>query len=150
MPEPETKITLAPASGDGFGKEFFDRLLAEPDFMDLMIGAARDGLRAMSPRRWDKESGQWLADPDCRTRVQTLFGLMAHGIGEPVKRIIHQHLGAGGKLDVGAALTESPELTEAVRRELQKAEWKHSGHQAHKRPKKVTEAAADGDGMQVG
>ncbi len=83
-----------------------------------------------------------------RIRVQTLALLLAHMEGEPVKRIIHQHLGGEGKIDVGGALANSPELARAVERELQKANWKHSGRQAHKRPAKQVEAmeVEGGDG----
>lgn len=128
-----------------------DQLLSDPEFIPLMRQTAIDCLHAMAPRRWDKESGGWVSDPDMRTRAQMFFGLMAHMEGEPVKRIIHQHLGNGGKLDVGAVLGDSPELTAAVERELQKAKWRHSGHQAHKKPKKVEPAGeADGEAMPVG
>ncbi len=89
-----------------------------------------------------------VTEPDAKIQVQTFALIMAHMEGEPVKRIIHQHLGAGGKLDVGAALTDSPELAQAVERELQKARWKHSGNQAHKRPKKAE--PVDGEEMPVG
>lgn len=133
------------------GKMLADLLLADPEFVPLMRQTALDCLHAMAPRRWDKETNDWIADPDMRTRAQMFFGLMAHMEGEPVKRIIHQHLGTGGKLDVGAALGDSPELAAAVERELQKARWKNSGHQAHKRPKKVAAVAAEeGEGMAVG
>lgn len=92
-----------------------------------------------------------VTEPDAKIQVQTFALIMAHMEGEPVKRIIHQHLGTGGKLDVGAALGDSPELAAAVERELQKARWKNSGHQAHKRPKKVAAVAAEeGEGMAVG
>lgn len=132
-------ITLAPAAGAGIGKKIADRLLSESDFIEEMARTARDGLRAMAPRRWDKESQDWVQDPDMRTRAQMFFGLLAHMEGEPVKRIIHQHLGEGGKLDVGGALADSPELAAAVERELQKSKWKHSGRQAYKKPAKVVE-----------
>ncbi len=146
-------VTLAPAAGSGMGKMLADTLLSDPEFIPLMRQTALDCLHAMTPRRWDKEQG-WVSDPDYRIRAQMFFGLMAHMEGEPVKRIIHQHLGAGGKLDVGGALQDSPELAAAVERELQKARWKHSGNQEHKRPKKAVEKPAEladeGEGMAVG
>lgn len=137
------------------GKMLADLLLADPEFVPLMRQTAIDCLHAMAPRRWDKESGDWIADPDMRTRAQMFFGLMAHMEGEPVKRIIHQHLGTG-KLDVGGALTDSPELAAAVERELQKARWRTDGQQAHKRPRRVSseekagDLAQDGDAMPLG
>jgi hypothetical protein len=136
-------LTLAPAAGAGIGKKIADRLLSESDFVEEMAQTARLGLRAMSPRRWDKDSGGWVADPDMRTRAQMFFGLLAHMEGEPVKRIIHQHLGAGGQLDIMGALRESPALLAAAEREIEKAKWRTSGKQANKVPKKAEAAEAD-------
>ncbi len=144
MSEANTQVTLAPMAGAGIGKQLADALLSDPGFLPLMRQTAIDCLNAMSPRRWDKEQG-WISDPDYRIRAQMFFGLMAHMEGEPVKRIIHQHLGDGGKLDVGGALADSPELAAAVARELQKSKWKHSGRQAYKKPAKVVDGeVADG------
>lgn len=120
-------ITLAPAAGSGLGKLLADSLLADPEFVPLMRKTALECLQAMAPRRWDKESGGWVADPDMRTRAQMFFGLLAHMEGEPVKRIIHQHLGGTGKLDLRGALQDSPELAAAVAAELEKAQWRKSG-----------------------
>lgn len=133
----EAQITLAPAAGAGIGKMLADGLLAREDFAQLMQQTAIDCLHAMAPRRWDKESGGWVVDPDMRTRAQMFFGLLAHMEGEPVKRIIHQHLGAGGAVDILAALRESPALLAATEEALQKAKWRTSGQQAHKRPKQA-------------
>ena len=131
------QIALAPAAGAGIGKQLFDRLLAMPDFLDLLTEAARCGLTAMTPRRWDKESGTWQSDPDARIRTQTLFGLIAQAEGEPVKRILHSHFNAAGGVDVLAALRESPALAEAAQLAIDKAKWRTSGNQASKRPKKA-------------
>ncbi len=59
---------------------------------------------------------------------------MAHMEGEPVKRIIHQHLGADGKLDLRGALQDSPELAAAVAAELEKATWRKSGRTKKAQP----------------
>lgn len=139
METPSQTVALAPAAGAGVGKMLADLLLSDPDFVPLMRRTAIDCLNAMSPRRWDKEQG-WISDPDYRIRAQMFFGLMAHMEGEPVKRIIHQHLGQDGKLDVAGALRDSPELAAAVRREVDKVEWRTSGRQPHKRPTKQVEA----------
>lgn len=143
MAEAET-LTLAPAAGAGIGKALADLLLADPDFLAAMKSAAMDGLKA-TRSFWCGKGGEGYleTEPDFRIRVQTMALLLAHMEGEPVKRIIHQHLGAGGKLDFKAALQESPELAQALSRELDKANWKTSGHQAHKRPKKVGAAPAE-------
>lgn len=132
----DATLTLAPAAGAGLGKLLFDRLLADPELPKLLLDAVNCGLTAMQPRRWDKDSQQWITDPDARTRMQTVVMLLAQAEGEPVKRIIHQHIGAG-KIDLGGALADSPELQAAMERELQKARWQHSGNQAHKRPRKT-------------
>lgn len=143
------QLSLAPAAGSGIGKLVFDALLAEPDFIPLMVQAAMGGLRATTSF-YNPATREVIEKVDFKTRMQAWLALTAHAEGEPVKRIIHQHLNGAGKLDAGEALRDSPELIEAIKREVQKAEWRTSGPGAHKRPKKVTEAAADGDGMQVG
>ena len=120
-------LTLAPAAGAGLGKILFDRLLADPEIPELLVDAVRCGLKAMTQRRWDPQAKEWVADADAKTRVQTVVMLLAQAEGEPVKRIIHQHLGAGGQLDVLGALRESPALLAAAEREIEKAKWRASG-----------------------
>ncbi len=134
----ETQIELAPAAGGGIGKAVAQRLLARPDFLQLMEDAAVCGLTANLAPRWDAQGKCWGPEmPDAKTRVTTWLGILAHMEGDPIKRIIHQHTGDGGKLDLRGALKESPELREAVRAELEKGDWRTNGHQAHKRPKKA-------------
>jgi hypothetical protein len=88
----------------------------------------------------------WLVEPDMRTQSAMFFGLLAHMEGEPIKRIIHQHLGGeGGVVDPLAALKDSPALQAAVERTLEKAKWRTSGHQAHKRPAKTVAAEVEVD-----
>jgi len=133
----ETTLTLAPAMGAGIGKLLAEKLLADPEFIPLMTSAAIEGLRAMSPRRWDKETSSWECDPDYRTRSQMFFGLLAQMEGEPIKRIIHQHLGgAVTKTDLVEALQESPALTDAVERTLANAKHRQ------KNPSRAQKAAA--------
>lgn len=129
------QIQLAPAAGSGIGKLLAEALLARPGFVELLAEVAESGLRATTPRRWDKETESWISDPDFRVQTQTLFGLIAQMEGEPIKRIIHQHLGGTGSVDPLAALQESPALREAAARMLEKAEWRTSGNKAHKKPK---------------
>lgn len=133
-------MTLAPAAGAGIGKIVADELLAR-NIGKKLADALERGLTATT-KRWvqtGKGEGYMDEQPDTRSQLQAAMGIMAHMEGEPVKRIIHQHLGEGGKLDVGGALAESPELAAAVERELQKSKWKHSGRQAYKKPAKVVE-----------
>lgn len=130
------QITLAPMAGAGIGKMLADELLKDPEFVPLMRSVALGCLRAMT-HRFIMEDKRTIEVPDFKIQAQMFFGLMAHMEGEPVKRIIHQHLGGEGRIDPGAALADSPELAAAVERELQKARWKHSGRQAHKKPRKV-------------
>lgn len=129
-------LQLAPAAGAGVGKLLADALLADPDFIPLMRDAARGGLKAMTPRRWDKDSNDWIQDEDCRVRIQTLALILAHMEGEPIKRIIHQHTGASGQLDVAGALTDSPALREAMERTLRNAK------ERQKKQRRVAEPAA--------
>lgn len=107
------QLALAPASGQGIGKIVFARLLADPNFIDEMVTAAHDGLKAMSNRRWDKDTESWICDPDYRVRIQTLFGLFAQAEGEPIKRIVHEMHKSG--IDPAAELS-SPASVEAAER----------------------------------
>jgi hypothetical protein len=124
----QTEMTLAPAAGAGVGKILADQLLADPEFIPLMIEAAKGGLGATRSFWCGKGAAGYLeTEPDFRTRIQTFALLLAHMEGEPVKRIIHQHLGGSGQVDPLKALQESPELLEAVARTLEKAKWKTAG-----------------------
>lgn len=134
---PET-LTLAPAAGAGIGKQLAEALLARPDFLEAMTDAAMGGLTATRSFWAGKgENGSLETEPDMKVRIQTLALLLAHMEGEPIKRIIHQHLGGTGTVDPLAALQESPALREAAGRLLEKASWRTSGKQAHKRPKQA-------------
>lgn len=118
------EISLAPASGSGIGKMLADALLADPDFLPLMKGAALGGLRAQRSY-YDKGAGGVVTEPDHRVQIQTVALLLAHMEGEPIKRIIHQHLGGDGSaIDPLGALRDSPALMAAVERELAKAKFK--------------------------
>lgn len=138
MAQTET-LSLAPAAGSGIGKLVFDALLADPQFIPLMVQAALGGLSATTSF-YNPATREVIEKVDFKTRLQTWLALTAHAEGEPVKRIIHQHFGGEGRIDPGAALADSPELAAAVERELQKARWKHSGRQDHKKPKRAQPA----------
>lgn len=145
--EKDELITLAPAAGTGIGKVVADELLAR-DIGKKLADTLERGLTATT-KRWvqtGKGEGYMDEQPDTRSQLQAALGIMAHMVGEPIKRILHHHTGAGGKLDLAGALQESPELAQAVEKELQKARWKHSGHQAHKRPTKRAEVVEDAEG----
>lgn len=134
--------SLAPAAGAGIGKLIADRLLADPEFMQLMQDAITNALRA-TVRHWDREAKRFEVDPDFKTQLSAFSLVMAHMEGEPVKRIIHQHLGGAGAPDPLEALRESPALRDAAKALLEKAEWRTSGQKAHKKPKKAEPAAIE-------
>ena len=116
------RLALAPAAGSGIGKLLAEALLQDSDFVEELKQTARGGLKAV--RSYSTRSGT-VTEPDFRVRVQTLFGLLAHMEGEPVKRIIHEYF-SGDKIDPLAAMQESPELREAAKHLIEKAEWRHS------------------------
>lgn len=118
-------LTLAPASGAGIGKILADKLLANDDFIPSLESAMLGGLKA-TRSFWTKDAGL-VTEPDFRVQVQTAALLLAHMEGEPVKRIIHQHLGGEGKIDVLSALQESPALLEAAAKMVEKANFRKSG-----------------------
>jgi hypothetical protein len=130
---------LAPAAGAGLGKAMFDELLSDPGFPAALAKAAREGLEAMTPRRWDKESQDWVSDPDYRVRTQTLFALLAQAEGEPVKRVqvqTQEVTREGGELE--AQLATSPAARLAMRRILDAADTAARG----KAPRKVEPVGA--------
>ncbi len=136
----ETQISLAPAAGAGIGKLLAEALLADPEFLPLMKKAAIGGLSAMRSY-YDKSAGGCVTEPDHRVQVQTMALLLAHMEGEPIKRIVHQHLGGDGSgVDPLGALRDSPALLAAVERTLEKAKWRTSGRSDAKRPVKSAEA----------
>lgn len=119
----QTDAQLAPAAGSGIGKLIADALLARPEFVGLMRDALIEGLKAMTPRRWDKDTQKFIADPDCRVRIQTVALVLSHMEGEPIKRIVHQHLGMPS-VDPVAAMQDSPALVAAVERALENAKFR--------------------------
>lgn len=136
MRPPSEDMILAPAAGAGIGKLIADRLLADPSFMDLMIQAIKNGLQAT--RSFLTKEGI-VREPDCKTQIQAWALVLAHMEGEPIKRIIHQHLGAGGAIDPLAALQESPALLEQAERLIEKAKWRKSGRAKKVEPTKPAE-----------
>ena len=132
----DTTITLAPAAGAGIGKKLADYLLAQPTFIEDMGQVILRAIHAKT-RHWDREAREFVIEDDCKVQLQAFALTVAHMEGEPVKRIIHQHLGAGGQLDIMGALRESPALLAAAEREIEKAKWRTSGKQANKAPKKA-------------
>lgn len=118
----DATISLAPAAGAGIGKLLADCLLADPTFVTDLVAAFRNGLKA-TRSFYVKDEGMH-SEPDAKTQLQAAALVLAHMEGEPVKRIIHQHLGAGGQLDIMGALRESPALLAAAEREIEKAKWK--------------------------
>lgn len=133
-----TSIQLAPAAGAGLGKLIVDNLLVRPGIVQKLADALENALTA-TRRTWDSGAKCWVDEPDSRTQLQALFGLWAQCEGEAVKRIVHQHLGASGDLDIDSALRESPQLREQLARKLENASWHQSGR--NKKAKKVEPAA---------
>jgi len=134
-------LQLAPAAGAGIGKLVADALLANPDFIPLMRDALLGGLEATT-RHWDREAKQFEIEPDFKVRIQAFSMALAHMEGEPVKRIIHQHLGGDGQIDLGAALRDSPALQAAIERQLENARFKDR-NRGGKTPPKTAEVVID-------
>lgn len=114
---------LAPAAGAGVGKLFADALLADPEFLPALKAAAMDGLRA-NRSYYDGAQKRVVTEPDARVRIQSVALLLAHMEGEPIKRVVHQHLGSTEGVDVLGALRDSPALQTAMERALEKARFR--------------------------
>ena len=97
---------LAPAAGRGIGRQIADALIADSEFIGLMVAAFKDALTAHSSH-FDKESKLWVAEVDAKTRLSAAEAILAHMEGEPVKRIITQAIGEVEKApDVAAVLRD--------------------------------------------
>ena len=117
-------LALAPMAGAGLGRVLFDALLADPDFVPALKAAALGSLGA-SRSFYDKATREMITEPDFRTRLAAVALILSQAEGEPLRRVIHQHIGAdGGRIAVHEALADSPGLREAVRRELENAEFR--------------------------
>ena len=128
---------MAPGAGAGLGKLVFEELLQNKAVAKRIADMMLAGLEATN-ERWDKALGRFVEVPDWRVRMQTVFGILAQAEGEPIKRIVHQHLNQNtGEVDIAAALRDSPALAAAMEKELEKARWRTSGQKAGKAPRKV-------------
>lgn len=124
-PNPALSIStaLAPAAGSGIGRMLFTQLLEDSEFVGEMKAAVMKGLRAQHTFR-DRKSGEIITADDPRTMIATVAMILAQAEGDPIKRVIHQHIGAPGAVDVQQELRDSDALRQAVRRELEKAEFR--------------------------
>lgn len=133
---PQGQLALAPGAGSGVGRAFAEGLTARPDFVPALVQATMDGLRA-TRSYWSAADKRHITEPDFRTQLQAVALILANLEGEPVKRVVHEHLHAGnGGLDVTEALADSDAMREAMRRELMKADARAS----KRRPRKVEAA----------
>jgi hypothetical protein len=130
-------------AGSGIGKQLAEKLLGRDDFLRLLEEAVVAALQANSQPRWDPNAKAWApAVPDAKTRLAAVLGLMAQLEGEPVRRIVHQHLGAGGPLDVREVLRDSPELRDVLSRELANAKGPGERSREHFAAKRAAKAKA--------
>lgn len=139
-------LTLAPAAGAGIGKLIAENLLARPGFIEAMSDVIEGAIHATA-RHWDREKREFVIEPDWKTRLAAFFGAMAHMEGEPIKRILHQHMGPAG-IDPLAAL-ENPAVREAMQAQLDKFNFRstpgeRSKAKAKERREKRAEPVQDG------
>lgn len=142
VPTNDEQLSLAPAAGAGVGKLLAESLLADPDFMPSMKAAVMNGLKAQRSW-WDRVQNKSVSEPDGRVQIQTLSLMLAHMEGEPVKRIIHQHIGGEGGVDVLGALRDSPALQSAMERALEKARFRERPGRGRKAEKTVDAVEVD-------
>lgn len=119
----DSTVILAPAAGSGIGKMLADEILSRPGIVQRMADVLENALQA-ERRTWDQGQKKWVTEPDTRSQLQALFGMLAHMEGEPIKRVLHQHMGNKGEIDLHGALQDSPALRDALQRELDKAGWR--------------------------
>lgn len=98
-----------------------ESLLAREDFIPSLVGALVGALHADTYLR-DGKGVRVI--PDCRTRLAAVVAALAHMEGDPIKRVIHQHLVTDGKIDLVAAFRESPALLAATERLISNAKFR--------------------------
>lgn len=121
----DENIGLAPAAGSGIGRLLADALLAREDFIPSLVNALVGALHAQT---YIRDGKNVRVIPDCRTQLAAVVATLSHMEGDPIKRIIHQHLGNEQKLDLVAAFRESPALLESAKRVIANAEHSHPSH----------------------
>jgi hypothetical protein len=127
-------LQLAPAAGSGIGKQLAELLIADEEFLPALKAAFMDALGAES-KHFDKEAKGWVNSPDYKTRLSAAMSLLSHMEGDPIKRIVHQHLNAPSGGNIREALQESPALLAQVEREVAKAKFRDR----NKRPEVAVE-----------
>ncbi len=114
-----TDVLMAPAAGTGIGKYIADEVMKR-GLAEKMVDALA---RALEATRSARSGDELVEEQDCRTQLQAVMWLTAHMEGEPVKRVLHQHL-VGATVDPVAAMRDSPALAAAVQRNLDKARFR--------------------------
>lgn len=114
---------LAPSAGTGIGKLWADVLLRDPTaFAEAMCGVVERGFKAKK-RVWDAGAKDWSEEEDCKTQIATLALVLSHLEGDPIKRIVHQHLGIG-PTDPVSAIRENPALAAGLEKALANAKFR--------------------------
>jgi hypothetical protein len=113
--------SLAPAAGSGIGRKLADMLLDDPEFLPCLKAAFMDGLKAET-WYYDAQAKQRCSAVDYKTRLNSAVSLLSHMEGDPIKRVIHQHLGGDPASALQDELVSSPALRTALRRRIEAAE----------------------------
>ena len=74
-------------------------------------------------RTWDQGQKKWVTELDTRSQLQALSECW-HTWRASRLRVLHQHMGNKGEIDLHGALQDSPALRDALQRELDKAGWR--------------------------
>lgn len=76
--------------------------------------------RALSAQRCYRErDGTIVTEDDCKVQLAAVIWMTAHMVGEPTRRIVHEH--HGELPDPSAMLDNNPTLLAAMERQLEKA-----------------------------
>jgi hypothetical protein len=117
-----TAPTASPQTSQLWANVMSAALKLRPDFADLMAQALVDALKAES---WfyDKAQKGIVHRPDTRSRLDAIKLVMAYAEGLPLQRIF-EHKISERRDSLADALRDSPETLEAVKREVEKAEFR--------------------------
>jgi hypothetical protein len=133
-------IEMAPAAGSGVVREVAAELEKRKSVVVKIADALENALTAKR-RTWDSGTKQWVEEDDTRSQLQAVFGMFSHFVGDPQKRVIHEHLVQKG-VDPLGALQDSPALRDAARAVLEKAEFRTRNSRKREKPAERIEPSA--------
>jgi hypothetical protein len=110
----------------------------DPGFVDRLKETIEGCLDAANSR-WDKSLKDWADEPDFRTRIDAVKLIFAYSAGLPLQRSVAFAVAGETYGKMQEMLESSPAVIEAMKRQIEKVEWKGG----KKAPRKVQPVEAE-------